>query len=523
MKQFSALLEILYHSQHKRQKKSALIRYFKTVNPADGIWALSLLIKRKSPRLISIRDLKAIVLDISDIPEWLFESCYQFIGDLTETISLICPQEPSQTHSLSFWMEYIEEFRKMSFELKRAELSRIWPCMDNKERFIFNKIISGTRLLNLESALLIEALESVSGLEYTAISMRLSSDWSPWKTDFNELLVTVNQVEKTALPFEYLEPEILSIEPSGQDSCQDWIAEYNWSGLRAQLIFRNGNLYCWVGKELMRNKFPELEILVKILPQNIVLEGMIMAIRDGQPLHVDNLENRIRKSSQTKKVMRETPIIFLSSDLLEHENRDIRQMTLEKRRRILEILVRECNSPVLKFSDQIAFENWDELSSKRNHQKQNYCNGVVLKKKSSTYDNLDGTAEWKTWKAEAHEIMVILMYAQRERGERLTGNAVCTFGASHQNSLVPVAKAALNLPEDETEQILKYVKENTIERFGPVLSVKPQLVFKLSFEHILLSKRSKSGITLTRPTILKWLKNIDPVQAASLGEIKALI
>jgi DNA ligase-1 len=254
-----------------------------------------------------------------------------------------------------------------------------------------------------------------------------------------------------------------------------------------------------------------------------VLDGEIIPARDGKPLPFGLLQTRIGRKNITKKNLQNAPIVFFAYDILEYQGEDIRMQPLEQRRLLLEEIVRKANQPALLLSPKIAFSSWDELASIRSQSRDSGAEGIMLKRKSSPYLAGRKVGDWWKWKIDALVIDAVMIYAQKGHGRRSNLYTDYTFAVKDGDKLVSFAKAYSGLTDKEIGQVDAFVRRNSLEKFGPVRTVKPELVFEIAFEGIAASNRHKSGVALRFPRINRWRHDKISSDINTLDDLKNLL
>ncbi|MGZ5287529.1 MAG: cisplatin damage response ATP-dependent DNA ligase, partial [Flavisolibacter sp.] len=304
----------------------------------------------------------------------------------------------------------------------------------------------------------------------------------------------------------------------------DWQAEWKWDGIRGQIIKRNGELFVWSrGEELMTEKFPEYHTLKDQLPDGLALDGEIIPSVDGKPLPFALLQTRIGRKNVTKKQLQESPIAFFAYDLLEYEGEDWRNRTLNERRAQLEKLIASVNRPALIISPVVQYNSWNELATLRKGSREMGAEGFMLKRKASVYQVGRKRGDWWKWKIDPLTIDAVMIYAQKGAGRRSNLYTDYTFAVRDGEKLVAFTKAYSGLTDKEFAQVDYFVKRNAIEKFGPVRTVKPELVFEIAFEGIAASNRHKSGVALRFPRISRWRKDKKPEEINTLDDLKKML
>jgi DNA ligase-1 len=283
-------------------------------------------------------------------------------------------------------------------------------------------------------------------------------------------------------------------------------------------------LFIWSrGEDLITEKFPELLALKKELPDGTVIDGEILPFLEGKIMPFSVLQTRIGRKNITAKYLKEAPIIICAYDLLEWQGRDIRSESLADRRILLEQVINTLTTPVITYSDPIRFSSWEELTKIRTRSRENFAEGLMLKRLASTYQTGRKRGDWWKWKIEPLTVDGVLIYAQKGHGRRADLFTDYTFGVWQGDTLVPFAKAYSGLTDKEIKQVDTFIRKNTYEKFGPVRTVKPELVFEIAFEGIQASSRHKSGVAVRFPRILRWRHDKPASEADTIGQLHALL
>lgn len=509
MNDFAQLFRVLDQTSKADLKIKALAHYFKNANDKDSVWTIALSMGKRPKRMVSTTLLKSWLADFMDMPVWLFEECYRLTGDLAETLALIVPSpEETSNHSLTEWIEVIISLKDREDFIKKEAVFNAWKTLDQDERFVFNKLISGGFRIAVSQVHLIKALSEVSNIDENKLTHRIMGKWDPTTITFDELIMQASPTEDLSMPYQLCKTQELSIEIDKLGDSSDWIAERKWDGIRGQLILRQNEFYMWTkGGELVTAKFPEFESLKGKFENDIVIDGEILPYKEGKVMNYNAIQNRIKRKSVSKKQMLDTPVIMIAFDLLEYDGMSLSNLSLKERREKLEEVVIAISSDKLLFSDSINFNSWDELVMERLKSRSHNSMGIILKHKDSLYQSKKEEVGWLAWHAEPLTITAVLIYVQRGTGQQSKSYGEFTFAVKNSDGLVPFTKAKEGLSEKEIEEISVFVKKNTIERFGPVRSIKPEFVFEIAFDGIAQSSRHKSGIALRNPRIKRWVKD----------------
>lgn len=528
MKEFAELIFILGTTTKTNEKLKALQVYFSKANDKDKVWVIALFTGRRPRRTISSTLLRAWCAEYCNIPAWLFDESYHTVGDLSETIALLIADEETKQEENKPLHYYIEAFillAKATEDEKKVFMLQSWKELGSaSERFVFNKILSGAFRIGVSQQLLIQALAKTSLLDAPVVAHRISGNWDPATITYDELMYHHNASTDDSKPYPFYLAYPLEGDPASLGKPEDWQAEWKWDGIRGQLIKRNDALYVWSrGEELVTEKFPEYKTLLTTLPNGVVLDGEIIPAIDGKPLPFAQLQTRIGRKNISKKILKDVPVCFFAYDLLEYDAIDIREQTLEHRRSLLEQLVFAAQHPALIISPVINFADWNELVETRNRSREAFAEGLMLKRLASSYQVGRKRGDWWKWKIDPLVIDAVMIYAQKGSGRRSNLYTDYTFAVRDGDKLVPFAKAYSGLTDKEIAQVDAFVKRNAIEKFGPVRTVKPELVFELAFEGIAESKRHKSGVALRFPRINRWRTDKKMDEINTLDDLKAML
>ncbi len=526
MKQFTQLFLDLDRTTKTNEKVALLKVYFLTAPEEDKLWALALFTGRRPPRNFKTAQIHAWALEKANIPEWLYRESYNSVGDMAETISLLLPAGSSTSDkTLSEWFRALAGIKKASDEEKKQFILDAWQNFSPHEVFVFNKLIMGSFRIGVSQTLVVRAVSESIQQDPALITHRVMGTWDPFTTTFKELILGENVNDQFSKPYPiYLAYAIDGIVDT-LGNHDDWFAEWKWDGIRAQIIFRNNELYIWSrGEELVTEKFPELNVFSNFLPDGTVLDGEIVCFIDGKPMPFNVLQTRIGRKNISKKILEEAPVAFIAYDLLELNYKDLRKESQKNRRVELEQLHQQINEPnVFKLSQLLEFSSWEELKSLHQLSRANVAEGFMIKRKAATYQTGRKKGDWWKWKINPLSVDAVLIYAQKGHGRRTEFYSDYTFAVWDADKLVPFAKAYSGLTDEEIRKVDYFIKQNTIEKFGPVRNVKPQLVFEIGFEGINASARHKSGIAVRFPRMLRWRKDKPVQEADTLDNLKALL
>lgn len=532
MRAFADLYFALDATTRTNDKVAAMRAYFDATPPADAAWAVYFLSGRRPKRLLSALLLRRWAAELAAIPEWLQEEAYHAVGDSAETAALLLPEAArAGERPLHAWVEEaILPLREKDEAGQRATVLDAWAELDDPQRYVFNKLITGGFRVGVSQRLLMRALAEAAALPEAAIAHRLMGAWEP-TPEFYATLVHPDELrgEDAGRPYPFFLAYPLETDPATLGDVADWQVEWKWDGIRAQLIRRDGQTFLWSrGEELVTERYPEVVEAATALP-DCVLDGELLAwdFDANRPQPFARLQQRIGRKNLGRKLLAETPVVLLLYDLLEWAGEDWRERPLTERRAQLEAIVNAAASPWLPLSAVIAAPAWADLVSLREESRARGVEGFMLKRRASPYRVGRRRGDWWKWKIDPFSIDAVLIYAQRGSGRRASLYTDYTFalwdGKGDDRHLTPFAKAYSGLTDAEMREVDRFVRNNTEDRFGPVRSVRPELVMELAFESIQASNRHKSGVAVRFPRILRWRHDKRPEEADTMATLRAMI
>ncbi len=527
MNRFAALYDAIDASTGTLNKVAALTAYFSGAPAADSAWAVAFLTGRRPKRLVRAPDLRTWAAAAADIPDWLFEESYSQAGDLAEAISLLVPEGSAQTErGFADWIEQtLLPLAKLSVQEQHGVLLQSWAELSGTARFVFNKLLTGAFRVGVSDGLVVRALAKVSGVDADVIAHRLMGQWEPTGPWFETLISQETGDADWSQPYPFFLAYPLDGEPAALGPRADWQVEWKWDGIRAQIIQRKGRVFLWSrGEDLLAGRFPEVEDAVSFLPDGTVLDGELLAWRDGRPMPFTALQRRLNRKTVGKKLLSDVPVHLVAYDCLEVAGRDVRGESLSVRRAHLERIVTAMptGAPV-SLSPLLSETSWDDIAIARDNSRAQEAEGLMLKRRESTYGTGRRTGDWYKWKVAPLTLDAVLVYAQAGHGRRAGLFTDYTFAVWDGDALVPFAKAYSGLTDAEIKEVDRFVRANTKEKFGPVRTVTPELVFELAFEGIQESTRHKSGIAVRFPRMLRWRKDKPAREADTLESVRSLL
>ncbi len=526
MKRFAQLFTRLDQTNSTLRKIDALAEYFRKAPPEDAIWAVCFLIGRRPKRLIPARKLRQWAAELADIPEWLFEAAYDTVGDLAETITLVLPTATTvEDHPLHEWVTHrILPLRDKDEPHQRHEVTATWKVLDAPQRFIYNKVITGAFRVGVSQKLVVRALSKMSNVDGPVIAHRLMGHWQPTAGFFRHLIAQNTDDADISRPYPFFLAYPLDTPPDRLGDVTAWQVEWKWDGIRAQVIQRRGEVFIWTrGEELVTDRFPEIADMAAALPHGTVIDGELVGWRQDRPLDFGALQKRIGRKRLPPAILSAIPVRLVAYDVLEYGGADLRKQPLSQRRFLLERLASDLRLPELMPSPALDVRSWNELAAARDQARSRGVEGLMLKDLASGYGVGRKKGIWWKWKVDPFHVDAVMIYAQKGHGRRSGLFTDYTLAVWDDDALVPFAKVYSGLSDQEIQSVNRFVQRNTIERFGPVRSVKPELVFEIAFEGIRPSRRHKSGIAVRFPRISRWRTDKQPAEADTLETVKALM
>ncbi|WP_027910656.1 ATP-dependent DNA ligase [Pseudomonas sp. URMO17WK12:I4] len=575
---FAQLYARLDATTSSNAKLAALQDYLRDAEPADAAWAVYFLAGGRPRQLVPSRQLRELAMQRAGLSDWLFEESYSAVGDLAETIALLLPEATSTSaDGLAVWVEQkLLPLRGLPPDELAMRLDALWAQLDRQSLMVSIKLITGAFRVGVSKLLVTRALAAIAEVDAKRVAQRLVgyTDLSnrPTAASYQRLIAAESEDEHAQrggqpYPFFLAHPLQRPLEEfdASLGSPGDWLIEWKWDGIRAQLVKRDGQLWVWSrGEELISERFPELQELAPLLPDGTVIDGELvvwrhapeatarqgelMAAAADEPAERLNdqveeqlerfgiqpfalLQQRIGRKTLSRKLLEEVPVAVLAYDLLEWQGEDWRSHPQHQRRAQMEQVVARCASPRLMPSPLLHGDTWQALAEQREASRSLGVEGMMLKARESAYGvgRSKDVGVWWKWKIDPLSVDAVLIYAQRGHGRRASLYSDYTFAVwdgapgDPERRLVPFAKAYSGLTDEEMRKVDAIVRKTTVEKFGPVRSVTPSLVFELGFEGIARSPRHKSGIAVRFPRMLRWRHDKGVEEADTLELLQELL
>mgnify|MGYP003705843485 FL=1 len=509
MREFSQLFHDLDESTKTNDRIDQLVKYLMEAAPEDSIWVCWFLAGNRIKGAIKTSELRTFASERSGLPQWLLEECHDRVGDLAETISLLVATEGSgEILSLSEWIiKFIEPMIGMDTEERRENIFRVWDFLGEQDFLPFHKLLTGGFRMGVSKGNLCKALARVGGVQPAIIAQRLTGNWSPKTLSLEGILNSGDDEDRLCQPFPFCLANPLQEEAENLGRLEDWQVEWKWDGIRAQLINRGGTCMIWSrGDESVGHSFPEVMNAGKWLPGDLCMDGEILAWGQDGLRSFSRLQARLGRKEPGPTILKREPVRFQAYDLLRLDGMDMRKVSLEERRKKLEAILSSLPPDFpIGLSPLVEEESWASLRKLREESRNRGVEGFMLKKKDSSFESGRVKGCWYKWKVDPYLADMVVVSAQLGHGKR--SNLYSDYSLAvwdEQGELVTVAKAYSGLSDNEIEKVDRFVRKNITGKFGPVRSVKPNLVFEIAFEGVRSSGRHKSGVALRFPRINRW-------------------
>lgn len=542
MNRFAELLDRLAYEPGRNNKIKLISDYLRTTPDPSRGYALAaftgaLSFKHAKPAL-----LRALISDRVD-PE-LFALSYDYVGDLSETIALLWPaQEVKGRNDVPTLAEIVETLRALGKLEMPGQLVRWLDALDEKGRWALLKLVTGGMRVGVSARLAKTSAATLGPHDVTEVELV----WPGLDPPYEKLFAWLEgrgDAPKTDNPALF-RPAMLAhaIEDADFEKLdpREFAAEWKWDGIRIQAASgadksgkRVTRLYSRTGEEITKS-FPDL---VSAFTHDGVIDGELLILREGQVQSFNVLQQRLNRKAISGKFLEEYPAHIRAYDLLSEAGEDLRELGFAKRRKRLERFVKKLSDPRVDLSPLVSFGDWEELALARatpgDHgagEDASAVEGLMIKRLDSIYQPGRPKGQWWKWKRDPNVIDAVLMYAQRGHGKRSSFYSDYTFGVWSNGDdgerLVPVGKAYFGFTDEELQQIDRFVRRNTVNKFGPVREVVHEpnqgLVFEVAFEGLARSKRHKSGVAMRFPRIsrLRWDK--PPKEADRIETLEKLL
>jgi DNA ligase-1 len=542
MNRFAELLDRLAYEPGRNNKLRLMTDYFRSTPDPERGWALAALTGALSFQYAKPNVLRTLIEQRTD--PVLFGLSRDYVGDTSETIALMWPVDPAKranrTPSLSEVVTTIATLGKAELP---AQLARWLDALDETGRWALLKLVTGALRVGVSARLAKTAAAALGDKEPHDIELL----WPGLQPPYVELFAWLEgRADKPVtrdpaafrpamLAHAIEDTDFTALDPA------DFIAEWKWDGIRVQAAAgtredgtRRCRLYSRTGEDISKS-FPDL---LEALRFDGAIDGELLVLRDGRVQSFNVLQQRLNRKTVTPKLLTEFPVHLRAYDLLVDGDEDLRERPFAARRARLEAFIARLDDPRIDISPLVQFSTWDDIAAARKDPASAGAGhdaaaveGIMLKRRDAPYVPGRPKGQWWKWKRDPYIVDAVLMYAQRGSGKRSSFYSDYTFGVwttgEDGDVLVPVGKAYFGFTDEELAQIDRFVRRNTVERFGPVREVVHEtdqgLVFEVAFEGLQRSTRHKSGLAMRFPRIsrLRWDK--PPGEADRLDTLERML
>ena len=534
MRRFTQLYRELDATSSTAAKTAALVEYFRDAPPDDAAWAVALFVGKRPKGTASSRVVTELAVEIARVPRWLLDECRSAVGELAETVALLLPVDQPTGGVQESLAEVIRtRVQPLAVADDRRRVRIVAAALGElpaEQRFVYLKLIRGGFRVGVQRRMLARSLATIAGVDPAVVEHRLAGGFVPSAASYLAIVSGQSAADDAARPFPFFLASQLEGEPEALGDRSNWLAEWKWDGVRAQLI-RRGDPVLWSrGDEIMTHQFPEITSAARSLPTGTVLDGEVLLWSSGAPLPFAALQRRLNRSSppppQLPLFASRAPV-FMAFDLLEHEGRDIRDRTAHERRAMLESVIGAASAEAIMLSPLVDASGWAELAAARSTSRERGVEGLMLKHADSVYAvgrvKPAGSHGWWKWKVDPYTVDAVLVYAYPGTGRRatlFTDYAFAVWGERDgERVLMPFTRAYSGLGQGEIEALDAWIRRHTRRTMGPAREVEPERVFEIGFEGIAESSRHRAGLAVRFPRILRERRD---KQAADADTIEAL-
>jgi DNA ligase 1 len=518
--------DVVYELQQKNSdvdKINLLQTFLENASTEDKIVAISLLLGKKPKRIIDTAKLKALVSDTLQVPDWLVMECHQLVGDLAETISLLLPlNENLESTTLHHWFLECNSHQKKTEQEINNFIATSWRLLTPKELYVFNKLILGNFKADIDEKIIVQVLAEIYGKDFTEVSILLKSEWSAFTHTLEDVMQS-NTIATLSKPYHFTKSENITQIQNTISNYHDWWVEYKYEGIRCQIVKRQGQIFIWdKNYNLLNDKLKTLIASLIKIQHDFVLDTVIMGVQAGKSIPVQPFFYTKKSVDFAKEGIQWMIIAF---DIMEWNTNEFAHLPLDERKIQLENLVQKMimddESISISIPEKIKVKDIQHLNTLKENARNQNADGLLLKHQN--HGREDVSTFWYKWKLDPYTILVVLMYAQKGEGKYTNIFSDYTFGIMEGSKLISIAKTNEGLTEEEILELDSFVKSNTIEKFGPVRTVEPQLVFELAFDSLNISKRHKSNLLLIGAHIVRWRRDLMIDEASQLSYLKGLL
>lgn len=551
MKAFAALYTALDEAGTADAKALSLRAYLRQARPADAAWAVFLLAGGRLPKPVPRAMLQSAAQQATAVPDWLFALSLKAVGDFSQTIAhLLPPAAHASDLGLAHWMQRLSTLHALPPLQQTGTLQSWWDELGDTERLLLCQLAAGTwrpdRELGLSRPMLRSALASHAGLPPAVVAQRLigyvSLHRPPDAAALAALLAPAAGQQGQPCDFDELRPLAPAAGAGGKalqrqlGPVTDWLLSWDHGGLRVQLVREHDQVWLWSQDgDLLTDRFPEISASARHLPEDCVLEGQLLLHPGGRDLAASEpaLQRRLRCKRVGKSLQAQAQAVLVVDDLLRQGGICQSRLPLQQRQDLLQaLLAKTPATAALRLKPMLKIGSWDALLELRGHARASAAQGLVLRRRAApraahqaAQSRPCGGPAWLLWQNEPLRVCGVLLYAQAGRGDTHTDYSFALWSRQPLDAaearavieaidrgdppaglglrLVVFTHASSGLSPAESERLDKLVRSTSLQRFGPVRSLRPTLLAEIGFDAVQISTRHKCGLVLRQPRILE--------------------
>ena len=517
---FSKLFEMLEQTSAPSKKKFLLLQFFKELTDESFLCFIRLITQNAPKKIITNKQLEELALKQIQQPFWLYETCAEVVKDVAERVALLLPTtNQSKEYPIKFIIDSLVSLKSKNKEEQHQFINSIWEQTNIYERYFFNRLLLGNLKFNVSNSVVIDFFSEFYYLDKFLVQYQLNQPWNDSVNSVKEYWSQNAHLFPQFKPFTFKQTSILNERELASVKIKNYLVEEYYEGIRVQLVKHGKNWQVWSNKgDLLTEKLPELKDYFHQLPSGLILEGVLISIAKGNLLHKEQLNARFQRKTISKKQLAEIPITFVVYDVLMFDGKKLEASSLAERKIILDEILSQYSDDVVIQSIYKVVNEINELHEHRNLARENNALGLILKDTSSN----NTTRNYKLLPAKRLTIKAVLLYVGYiVKG--ITTEIQLTFAVSKGETLISFVKISEGISSDEQLRITEFVKQNTLERFGPVRTITPTLVYELSFETVFPSKRHKSGLVLKSPKIEHFIGSTPKIEIDTIERLTNMI
>lgn len=528
MEVFAALLDSLVYTRSRNAKLKLLADYLQATPDPDRGWALAALTDGLDFPAVKSSTIRNLLTERVDPVLWTLSRDY--VGDSAETASLLWP-EPADAPSPPTVGEAVHALSHMTRATVMSELPRLVDRLDANGRYALFKLATGAMRIGISARLAKTAFARAFGVPIEDVEEHWHGQSPPYSELFAWAAHGAPPPDSANLPL--FRPFMLAhpLEDSEVD-LGEFVAEWKWDGIRVQVVHAGGEtrVYSRSGDDISAS-FPEIAEALAIdavLDGELLVRGVHQGGEQGGAASFNALQQRLGRKTVSRKMRVEFPAFVRLYDVLMLEGEDMRALPWSERRGVLEALVTRLDAARFDLSPVIPVADFAELAAIRERARDEAIEGVMLKRRDSAYVTGRRAGLWYKWKRDPLLVDCVLLYAQRGSGKRSSFYSDYTFGCWDGDpdagaELLPVGKAYFGFTDEELKWLDRYVRNHTINRFGPVRETDKSLVLEVAFDSIHLSKRHKSGLAMRFPRINRIRTDKPAHEADRIETLRAMV